>query len=98
MELLKYQEVGIKSIIIAKCVALRDGVLAPIFNGFSNLGIEGDSNVIIDCYNRRSNRDAAKSGGLLITHQPVENLWISCNPIPHRVTRYRTVCLIYRDP
>ena len=28
--------------------------------------------------------DASKSGGPLITHQPVENLWISYNRIPHR--------------
>ena len=34
---------------------MRDDVLVEIFNGFSNLGIEGDYNVIIDCYNRRSN-------------------------------------------
>ena len=28
--------------------------------------------------------DAPKSGGPLITHQPTESLWISCNSIPHR--------------
>ena len=31
---------------------MRDGVLTAICNGFSNLEIEGDSKVIIDCYNR----------------------------------------------
>ena len=28
--------------------------------------------------------DVPKSGGSLINHQPTENLWISCNLIPHR--------------
>ena len=37
-----------------KCVALRDDVLAIIYNGFINLKIEGISKVIIDCYNSRS--------------------------------------------
>ena len=36
------------SIIITKCVALRDGVLAVINNDFLDLEIERDSKVIID--------------------------------------------------
>ena len=34
---------------------MRDGVIAAIYNGFTNLEIERDSKVIMDCYNRRSN-------------------------------------------
>ena len=41
-------------IINAKCVALRDGVLAARLNGFFNLEIEGDFKVIINCYNKKS--------------------------------------------
>ena len=32
-------------------MTLRDGVLATRDNGFLNLDIEGDSKVIIGCYN-----------------------------------------------
>ena len=39
---------------LLRSVALRDGVLAAIYNDFTNLEIEGDSKVIIDCYNRSS--------------------------------------------
>ena len=42
------------SIVIAKCVALRDGVLVSIYNGFTNLEIEKDFIVTIYCYNRSS--------------------------------------------
>ena len=33
---------------------MRDNVLTVIYNDFTNLDIEEDSKVIIDCYNRRS--------------------------------------------
>ena len=41
--------------VTAECVALRDGVLTARLNDFSNLEIEGDSKIIIDCYNKKSN-------------------------------------------
>ena len=43
------------SIIIAKCMAFRDSVLAAENNGLLNLEIEGDSKVVIDSYNKKSN-------------------------------------------
>ena len=48
------KHLGNVSIIIAQCVALRDDILVAIYNGFTNLEIEGDSKVIIDYYNRRN--------------------------------------------
>ena len=36
------------SIIIAECMILRDSVLANKNNGF-----EGDSKIVIDCYNKK---------------------------------------------
>ena len=41
------------SIITAKRIALRYGVLTTLYNGFSNLEIDGDSKVIIDCYDKK---------------------------------------------
>ena len=38
-----------------ECIALIDGVLAANNNGFVDLEIEGDSKVIIDSYNKKSN-------------------------------------------
>lgn len=46
------KHVGNASIIIAKCEALRDGVLTARFNDFSNLEIKAGTKVIIDCYNK----------------------------------------------
>ena len=43
------------SIIIAKCMTFRDSVLAAENNGLLNLEIEGDSKVVIDSYNKKSN-------------------------------------------
>ena len=43
------------SIIMMECVALRDGILVATYNGFSNLEIEGNFKVIIDCYNKKGN-------------------------------------------
>ena len=34
-------------------MVLRDGVLVVRDNGFLNLDIEGDSKVVIDCYNKK---------------------------------------------
>ena len=48
------RHLGDASIIIAKCVALRYGVLVATNNGFSNLEIEGNFKVIIDGYNKKS--------------------------------------------
>ena len=44
---------GNASIIIVECVALRVGVVVAIHNKFLNLEIEGDSKVIINCYNNK---------------------------------------------
>ena len=41
-------------IITTKCMALRDGIQATRFNGFSNKEIEGGSRVIIYCFNKTS--------------------------------------------
>ena len=48
-----FQIVGDASIIIAECMVLRDGVLATKNNGFLTLEIEGDSKIVIDCYNKK---------------------------------------------
>ena len=48
------RHLGNALIIIAQCVALRDGVLAARLNGFFNLKIERDYKVIIDFYNKKS--------------------------------------------
>ena len=47
--------VGNSSIIVAECMALRDGILAAKNKGYSNLEIEGDLKIVIDCYNKRIN-------------------------------------------
>ena len=36
-------------------MALRDGMLAVKRKGFLNLEIEGDSKIVIDCYNKKIN-------------------------------------------
>ena len=43
---------GNTSIIIAECMALRDGILATKNNGFLSLEIEGDSNIVIDYFDK----------------------------------------------
>ena len=35
-------------------LALRDGVVVVVYNAFLNLEIKRDSNVIIDCYNKKN--------------------------------------------
>ena len=49
-----------------ECVTLRDGVVATIYNGFTNLEIKRDFKVIINCYNRR-NSSPSSNGGYLET-------------------------------
>ena len=39
--------------IIVECMTLRDVILAVKNNGFLNLEIEGDSKIVIDCFNKR---------------------------------------------
>ena len=56
------------SIINTECVALRDGVLAAILNGFFNLKIEGDFKVIINCYNKKS----SLSSSIILL---IEDIW-----------------------
>ena len=41
------------SIITIEYVVLRDDVLVVIYNGFSNMKIEKDSKIVIDCYNKK---------------------------------------------
>ena len=48
----KRRYLGNVSIITIEYVALRDRVIAARNNGLSNLEIEGDSKVIINCYNK----------------------------------------------
>ena len=40
--------------------------------------------------------DTLKSGGLLINHQPMEALWILCNPIPHRCVAFTRIPYFYK--
>ena len=47
------KHIGKASMIVAECMALRDGILAAKNNGFLSLEIEGDSKIVIDCYNKR---------------------------------------------
>ena len=49
------RHLGNTSLIIAKCIALRDGVLAAKNNGFLDLEIEKDSKVFINYYNKKYN-------------------------------------------
>ena len=62
------KHLGNASIIIVESISLRDGVVAAIYNGFTNLEIEGDSTVIINCYNRRS---SSPSSVILL----MEDIW-----------------------
>ena len=47
------KHLGNASIIIVKCETLRDEILDARLNSFFNLEIEGNSKVIIDCYNKK---------------------------------------------
>ena len=47
------RHLGNASIIIVKCVALRDDVLAVTYNVFLDLEVKGGSKVIIDCYHKK---------------------------------------------
>ena len=57
MVLLKWLlvDIGNSTIIVAECMALRDGILAVKNNGFLNLEIESDSKIVVDSYNRKIN-------------------------------------------
>ena len=46
------KHVGKSSIIVIECMALRDGTFAAKNKRYSNLDIKGDSNIVIDCYNK----------------------------------------------
>ena len=43
------------SIIIDECMTLRDDILAAKNKSFLDLDMEGDSNIVIDCYNKKIN-------------------------------------------
>ena len=47
------RHLGKTSIIVTKCMTLRDGILAAKNNRFLNLKIEGDSKIMIDYYSKR---------------------------------------------
>ena len=79
------RHLGNASIITAKCGALRDGILAAIYNSFSNLDIEGDSKVVIDCYNKKS---SSPSSIILL----MEDNW----RLSHNLSIYNC-CHIYRE-
>ena len=49
------RHIGNTSIIIAKCMTLKDNMLVVKNKGFLNLKIKGDSKIIIDFYNKKSN-------------------------------------------
>ena len=49
------RHIGNSSIIVAKCMALRYGMLAVKRKGFLTLEIEGGSKIVICCYNKRIN-------------------------------------------
>ena len=49
------RHIGNSSIIVAKCMTLRYGMLTTKRKGFLNLEIEGDSKIEIDCYNKMIN-------------------------------------------
>ena len=53
IKMAKSKHLANNSIIIVECMALRHGILATKNNGFLNLKIEGNSKVIIDCYNKK---------------------------------------------
>ena len=79
------RHLGNTSIIMAECVALIDGILVATHNGFSNLEIEGDSKVIINCYNKKG---SSPSSIILL----MEDIWrLSHNP------NIYNCCHIYRE-
>ena len=49
------RHLGKSFIIVIECVTLRDEILATKNSGYSNLEIEGDSKILIDCYNKSIN-------------------------------------------
>ena len=49
------KHVNKSSIIVAKCMALRDDILVAKNKGYSNLDIKGDSKIVIHYYNKRIN-------------------------------------------
>ena len=65
------KHVGKSSIIVAESMTsrIRDGILAAKNKGYSSLEIEGDSKMVIDCYNKRIN---IPSSIMLL----MEDIWI----------------------
>ena len=43
------------SIIFVKCMTLRDGILAVKSEDLLGLEIEGDSKIVVNCYNKKIN-------------------------------------------
>ena len=69
---------------------MRDGILAAIYNDFTNLEIEGDSKVIIYCYNRRCSSIILHMEDILRLYQDL-NIY-NCGNI-YRETNRTTNCL-----
>ena len=49
------KHIGKSSIIVAEFLTLRDDILAAKNKGFLDLEIEGDSKIVINCYNKKKN-------------------------------------------
>ena len=60
----------IPQFIVTECMTLRYGMLAAKRKGFLNLEIEGDSKIVIDCYNKRINIP----GSILLLMEDIMNL------------------------
>ena len=54
IKLAKSIHLGNDSFIVVECITLKDDILDAIYNDFTNLKIERDSKIIINCYNRKS--------------------------------------------
>ena len=76
--------IGNSSIIVVECMALRDGMLAAKKKCFLNLDIEGDSKIVIDCYNKNINIPSS----ILLLMEDIWNLSQGLNIF---------VCHVYRE-
>ena len=49
------RHIGNSSVIVVECMPLRDDMLPTKRKSFLNLEIEGDSKIVINCYNKKIN-------------------------------------------
>ncbi|KAI5345194.1 hypothetical protein L3X38_013071 [Prunus dulcis] len=47
------KNIGVNSITVVECLALRDGLAHVVHHGWRNIIIEGDSKVVIDVVNKK---------------------------------------------